>query len=233
MAKLQKSDIRQRIWDQLQDERLARFPFPPHGRIPNFAQARAAAEQLLESDPLRNARRIKANPDAPQRPVRQLALQRGIVVYMPTPRLRGGFMMLDPDRIPEESIRKAASLNGCGEWAVEIPIRELPAMDAIVCGSVAVDRKGNRCGKGEGYSDIEYAILRELGHPPVPVVTTVHDIQIVNRIPHDKNDLPLSMIVTPTRTIEIESPLPPPDRIDWDALTDEDLDAMPILKELR
>ena len=29
-------------WDRLQDERIARFPFPPHWRIPNFAGAEAA-----------------------------------------------------------------------------------------------------------------------------------------------------------------------------------------------
>jgi len=45
-------------------------------------------------------------------------------------------------------------------------------LDAIVCGSVAVRRDGRRCGKGEGYSDLEFAILRELGQPPVPVATS-------------------------------------------------------------
>jgi hypothetical protein len=39
------------------------------------------------------------------------------------------------------------------------------SLDAIICGSVAVTRDGRRCGKGEGYSDLEFAILRELGHP--------------------------------------------------------------------
>jgi len=39
----------------------------------------------------------------------------------------------------------------------------MPCLDAIVCGSVAVTRDGRRCGKGEGYSDLEFAILRELG----------------------------------------------------------------------
>jgi hypothetical protein len=42
---------------------------------------------------------------------------------------------------------------------------------------------GRRCGKGEGYSDLEFAILRELGHPPVPVATTVHDLQVVDSCP--------------------------------------------------
>jgi 5-formyltetrahydrofolate cyclo-ligase len=101
-----------------------------------------------------------------------------------------------------------------------------------VCGSVAVTRDGHRCGKGEGYSDLEYAILRELGHPPVPVATTVHPVQIVDAIPAEPNDLPLAWIATPDETIEVVSPPPPPDGIDWERLTDEDLDAMPVLREL-
>jgi 5-formyltetrahydrofolate cyclo-ligase len=36
----------------------------------------------------------------------------------------------------------------------------MPALDAIVCGSVAVTHDGRHCGKGEGYSDLEFAILR-------------------------------------------------------------------------
>ena len=34
-----KADARQWAWDALNERRLARFPFPPHGRIPNFAGA--------------------------------------------------------------------------------------------------------------------------------------------------------------------------------------------------
>ena len=32
-----KSAARQWVWDRLGAEGVARFPFPPHGRIPNFA----------------------------------------------------------------------------------------------------------------------------------------------------------------------------------------------------
>ena len=83
-------------------------------------------------------------------------------------------------------------------------------MDAIVCGSVAVTRNGRRCGKGEGYSDLEFGLLRELGHPAVPVATTVHDVQIVVALPWDATDLPLSVIVTPTRVVRVKRPPPPP-----------------------
>jgi 5-formyltetrahydrofolate cyclo-ligase len=105
-------------------------------------------------------------------------------------------------------------------------------MDAIVCGSVAVTRDGRRCGKGEGYSDLEYATLRELGHPAAPVATTVHPVQIVCRLPRDPTDLPLALIVTPDEVIRVESPPPAPAGIDWARLSEEDLHAMPVLREL-
>ena len=228
-----KAAARQYVWGRLQNDKLARFPFPPHGRIPNFAGAKEAAEILLAHPLVQNVKRIKANPDAPQRFVREGALRRGITVLMPTPRLSSGFQVLDPARIPAEHYREAASLSKCDRWAHDVPVRDLPPVDLIVCGSVAVTRTGRRCGKGEGYSDLEYGILRELGHPPVPVVTSVHDVQVLDDFPRDPNDLPLSLIVTPGEIIEIADPPPAPDGITWDLLGDDALDAMPVLRELR
>lgn len=228
-----KDEIREAVWDQLQVERLARFPFPPHGRIPNFAGAAEAAQRLFELPIWANATRLKINPDAPQLPVRLEALRRGMVVYMPTPRLRAGFLCLDPARIPAEKLRSAASLSGCKHWATEVPLVELPQMDAIVTGSVAATRGGRRCGKGHGYSDLEYAILRELGHAPCPVATTVHDRQLVEDLPFDPLDLPLSVIVTPTQTVTVVEPPAPPAGIDWPSLTEERIAEMPVLAELR
>lgn len=228
-----KDAAREAVWDRLQAERLARFPFPPHGRIPNFSGAEQAARRLFELLPWKTAKRLKINPDAPQRPVREQALRRGIQVYVPTPRLRGGFMLLDPAAIPADKIRKAAGLTTGTRWAQRIPLKKLPRMDAIVCGSVAVTPGGRRCGKGEGYSDLEYAMLRELGHPPVPVATTVHRVQVLSELPWDPTDLPLSVIVTPEETIRVKRPPPAPNGIDWSRLTEADLDEMPVLRELR
>lgn len=228
-----KADARQAVWDALQAAGVARFPFPPHGRIPNFRGAEAAAERLLEHPLFARARRIKVNPDAPQRPLRAAALARGIVVYVPTPRLRGGFRRFDPAKIPPEKIADAASLSRGSRWGEPVALRDLPTLDAIVAGSVAVTHDGRRCGKGEGYSDLEFAILRELGHPPVPVATTVHPLQIVGGFPRESNDLPLTVIVTPDETITVKRPAPAPRGIEWDRLTEQDLEEMPVLRELR
>lgn len=228
-----KRAAREAVWDRLQTDKLARFPFPPHGRIPNFAGAQEAAARLFELEPWKSATRIKVNPDAPQRYVREEALRRGKTVYVPTPRLRSGFTCLDPSRIPHDKVGRAASLSGGRAWAHAVRLEDLPQLDAIVCGSVAVTRDGHRCGKGEGYSDLEYGILRELGHRPVPVATTVHPVQIVGAFPADPDDLPLSVIVTPDDIVHVKRPPPAPSGIDWDRLSEEDLTAMPVLKDLR
>ena len=89
-----KSAARQWVWDRLVAEGVARFPFPPHGRIPNFTGAEVAAARLLDIEPWRSATAIKVNPDSPQRPLRAQALRRGITVFVPTPKLRGGFKKL-------------------------------------------------------------------------------------------------------------------------------------------
>lgn len=227
-----KDEARQAVWDRLQAARVARFPFPPHHRIPNFAGAAEAAARLLDHPHFARARRIKVNPDAPQRPLREEALARGIEVLVPAPRLRAGFARLDPRRIRPEDRRAASSLSRGARFARPVPLDRLPSIDAIVCGSVAVARDGRRCGKGHGYSDLEYGILRELGHPPVPVGTTVHPLQLVDALPWDSNDLPVAVIATPEEVMEVDRPPPAPGGIDWSRLSEDDLDAMPILREL-
>src|SRR5262245_38402007 len=228
-----KSAARQWVWDRLSAEGVARFPFPPHGRIPNFAGAEVAAARLLDIEPWKSATAVKVNPDSPQRPLRAAALRRGITIFVSTPRLRGGFKKLDPRHIPSDKIEEAASLSRGNRWSEEVALAEMPELDAIVCGSVAVTRDGRRCGKGEGYSDLEFAILRELGHPPVPVATTVHDLQVVASVPRDPTDQPLSVSATPTRAIRIKRPNAAPTGIDWTRLTAEDLEKMRILAELK
>jgi 5-formyltetrahydrofolate cyclo-ligase len=106
-------------------------------------------------------------------------------------------------------------------------------VDAIIVGCVAVTPGGRRCGKGHGYGDLEYAILRELGQAPAPVFTTVHPLQIVRDLPAGPHDLPVSVIVTPDRVTSVEGPPAPPGGIAWDRLDAAALEQMPVLAELR
>lgn len=228
-----KSQTRDAIWKALVEHKAARFPFPLKGRIPNFDGADRAAALFLEHAVFGNAKCVKVNPDSPQRYVRKGLLDRGATVITPTPRLQGGFYRLDPGKIPKEHYWDAASMKMGGKWGEALGLDQLPHIDAIVMGCVAVTRDGRRLGKGHGYADLEYAILRELGHPPVPIATTVHALQILEEFPTEAHDVPVSIIATPAELVEIANPLPAPSGIDWSKLAPEALAEMPVLAELK
>jgi 5-formyltetrahydrofolate cyclo-ligase len=221
------------VWDALTRNKAARFPFPVHGRIPNFNGAEKAAERLLAHPIFRRVRVIKVNPDSPQRWVRRLALERGITVVTPTPRLKGAFRVLDPRRIPREHYAEAATLTRGGKWGEDVGLAKLPIIDLVVMGSVAATRGGRRLGKGHGYADLEYGMLRELGNPAVPVVTTVHPLQVLEGFPNESHDLPVRLIATPDALITVRRPPAPPRGIDWNRLPAQALQDMPVLGELK
>ena len=108
-----KAAARDAVWHILSEAKVARFPFPVKGRIPNFAGADAAAARLLSHPIFASATCVKVNPDSPQRYVRKGLLERGIAVITPTPRLRGGFFLLDPQRIPADHHWDAAGMRLC------------------------------------------------------------------------------------------------------------------------
>src|SRR5207249_2717777 len=82
-----KAEIRHKVWQTIQREGAARFP-GAYGRIPHFVGAEQAAQLLREMAVWRRALVVKVNPDAPQLPVRRLALAEGKIIYMAVPRLR-------------------------------------------------------------------------------------------------------------------------------------------------
>jgi 5-formyltetrahydrofolate cyclo-ligase len=230
-----KKELRERIWKYLEDNDLARFPRPVFNRIPNFVGAAQAAMRVLELKDFRNADSVKVNPDAPQAYVRRIVLEEGKTLLMPTPRLTSGFLRLDPRRIPKHLIGRATSISGAFKFAERISLSDLPRIDLIVAGSVAVSLEGGRIGKGEGYSEIEYGILRERGliDDNARIVTTVHDCQIVDAFKVEKHDLPVDYVLTPTKLHETNTRLPRPKGIYWDLVTAETLRDIPILEELK
>ena len=227
-----KQVLRERVWDALGDAGVARFPFPPHGRIPNFAGRDAAAERLFDTAAWRDAATVKCNPDSPQRPVRRRALEDGKTLFMAVPRLADErpFLRLDPDGIGDPD--DASTISGADEHGEPVPLDAMPPIDLVVCGSVAVTAAGDRVGKGEGYSDLEFALLREHGlvGDRTPVATTVHGLQVVeDEVTTGDHDVPLDLIATPERLLE-PAPRPKPTGVDRDALDDERLDEIPALR---
>jgi 5-formyltetrahydrofolate cyclo-ligase len=228
-----KQRIRERIWALLENERAAAFP-GARGRIPNFVGASAAADALAETDEWRAASAIKCNPDAPQRYVRLRALREGKTVYMAVPRLREArcFWELDPRRLRD--VRAAASIGGAARFGRPLDPRELPRLDLVVAGSVAVARNGARLGKGGGYSDLEYALCRAAGRidESTPIATTIHPLQMVRSVPETKHDFRVDLIATPHEVLRTRRTRRQPMGIIEADLTDEIRASVPALRAL-
>lgn len=232
-----KADLREEVWAALEDAGAARFP-GARNRIPNFTGAEEAADRLRQTSAWDAARVVKCNPDSPQWPVRQRALEDGKVVVMAVPRLAEDppFLVLDPDHLGA-SPRQASSIKGAGRHGIPTSVGDLDPIDLVVQGCVAVDEGGARLGKGGGFADLEFAITAAAGllAADVGVATTVHDVQVVStgRIPVAAHDARLELVVTPTRTISPPPPTQVVPAVHWDALTEAKIDAIPLLRRLR
>lgn len=162
-----------------------------------------------------------------------MVLKDGKTLIMPTPRIKQGFLLIDPRKLDRRSISEASSISGAFRFGEKTHPRDLPTIELMVVGSVAVSPSGWRIGKGEGYSEIEYAILREYRKitDDVPVVTTVHDLQVVDEIHPQPFDLPVDRIYTNTRVVNCPSN-PRPAAIFWHHLSRDKIESIPLLKEL-
>ncbi len=229
-----KADVRETIWRLLIQTGAVCFP-GAQGRIPNFVGAESASRLLRELGVWRKARVIKADPDAPQLPVRRAALSDGKVLYLAVPRLRAEkcFLELDPQRLGSRTLL-AASIRGALKYGRPVSPREMRSIDLVVCGSVAVGRDGARVGKGGGFTDLEYGLLREENkvRELTPIVTTVHPLQVIRyKIPMLPYDIPVDFLITPSEVVATRSLYPPPRGIYWDLLRMTLLHTVPILRK--
>jgi len=197
--KAEKQRLRERIWREIQERGIAKFP-PCWGRIPNFQGAEKAAENLRKLEEWRKAKVIFVSPDSPQRKVRENALKDGKILVMASPRLKRGFLVIKPEKVRGQEVH-ASTIRGAFRFAEQT--EDFPKPDLVVTGSVAVDVHGNRLGKGGGYGDRELEIIRSK-FGKVPVVTTVHDMQVVDFVPSEPHDQKIDIIVTSTRTIRVK-----------------------------
>lgn len=231
-----KAALRHEVWDALRAAKVARFP-GAEGRIPNFTGAEAAARRLRATPQWQAARTVKANPDSPQWPVRQRALEDGKTLYMAVPRLaeERPFFLLDPADL-RHSPRQASSIKGASASARTVDVDELEPVDLVVTGCVAVGRDGARLGKGGGFSDLEFAVAAAAGliGPGTVVATTVHPLQVRDRgvIPVTDHDMAVDLVVTPDEVIETGARRRLAS-IAWDQLTDDKVAAIPLLQRLR
>ena len=231
-----KREIRGQVWTAIKLAGAGRFP-GIRGRIPNFVGAEAAAKQLQSTSEWLAATHVKFNPDSPQRPLRRAALVAGKTIFMAVPKLTElkPFIMLDPTLIDPKDYWRASSIKGAFELGLPIAIESMPRIDLIVTGCVAVSEDGTRLGKGGGYSDLEYGLLKEAKKidDSTPVVTSLHSTQLLESgaLPRDVHDVTIDVVALPDCIRRISSDAPKSPGIIWSILPDEKRNAIPILRD--
>lgn len=197
-----KERLRNLIWSTLENNNLFQPPKSPYGRIPNFSGSTEAAEMLRSTEEWQNSKVIFSSPDSAQKKVREFALLDKKLLIMASPKLKDGFLLIDPYSVKGNE-ETASTINGAFKFGKKI--HEFPEVDLVVEGSVAVDKSGNRLGKGGGYGDREISELlsKKAIIASTPVVTTVHEVQIIDKVPTEEHDQKINMIVTPEKVIRV------------------------------
>ncbi len=186
-----KQEVREYVWNLLEKKKVALFP--NRGHIPNFKGVEKTIEKIKNIELWKKAKIIFISPDTPQRYLIKHALNEKKLVIMATPRLRKGFAIVNSYGNSLREILQNSKIVGY----------DIPKPDLIIIGSVAVDKKGNRIGKGGGFGDREIEIINSK-FGKVKVITNVHDLQVFDDFSYlmEKHDHKVDIIVTPTRIIE-------------------------------
>lgn len=200
-VKTAKKLLREEIWTKLETNSIAKFPLPCYGRIPNFLGSEKAAEKVRLLEEWQNAKVVFVNPDYAQQKIREYALLDGKILVIASPRLKHGFVVINPRDVKGVE-GFASTIRGAFQYGRMISVQDIPRPDLIVEGSVAVDMQGHRLGKGHGHGDVEIKTLKRM-FGVIPIVTTVHDLQVVDAVPFEEKDEKVSLIVTLTKVIRI------------------------------
>ncbi|MFX1293331.1 MAG: 5-formyltetrahydrofolate cyclo-ligase [Promethearchaeota archaeon] len=201
-----KQEIRQQIWDKMTKEEIAQFPLPCYGRIPNFLGVQKASNLILKLQEFRKARFIFSAPDYVLHHIREIILQNRKKLLVATPHI-SKFLLLK--NIPLRSIKKAITIKGMYNFGEEIHLNQISRPLDIFCqGSVALDRKGNRLGKGKGYGDREFHLLKQEGiiDEQTLVVSIVHEVQLLDDFSHlmQQTDVKVHVALTPSEIIRLK-----------------------------
>ena len=196
-----KAQLRNKIWQILEQKGLALFPFPIRDRIPNFVGSDQAANLVTTLPEWKKAKVIFSNPDYAQKKIREFALKEGKILIMASPRLKHGFLQIDFKEVKGRE-EFASGIKGAFKYGESA--EEMLKPDLIITGCVAVDLKGWRLGKGGGYGDIEIKRIKDQ-FGEIPVVTTIHPLQMVETVPHSDHDTKVNIIVTPEKIYRIHS----------------------------
>lgn len=201
-----KQELRQAVWASMEKNNLVTFPRPCYGRIPNFVGSRAAAEKLKTLMEWKEASAIFSAPDSSLHYARCVALKEGKILLVAAPRLTGFYLI--KDILPEKAF-ETSSIKGFSTYGRPVKIDDnLPKIDLYLTGAVAVDKRGNRIGKGTGYGDQEDEILSKAGliDEKTPRIAMVHEVQVFEDFSSlmEEKDKRVTIIVTPKEIYKIK-----------------------------
>lgn len=201
-----KQELRQAVWAHMEKNNLVTFPRPCYRRIPNFVGSGVATDKLKTLREWKEAKVIFSAPDSSLHPARCEALKEGKTLLVVAPKLVGFYLLKD---ILPEKVFEASGIKGFSRFGKPVEIKaQLPRIDLYLTGAVAVDKKGNRIGKGTGYGDREDEILSEAGlmDEKTPRVALVHEGQVFENFSYlmEENDRKVTIIVTPEEVYRIK-----------------------------
>lgn len=238
---MNKEEARQAVWAELVKVARpdSRYHLNFNEFIPDFEGSDAATERLTALGIYQEANALFITPDNCLEELRAQIVRDGKTQIVSTYGIRRGLVELKPEDVPAGMADYAILLDLIEQVGRHISLDELQrtyTFDLIVTGASAVNLDGIRFGKGHGFFDLEWAIFYQLGvvDEETPIVAFVHDSQVVDiALEASRFDTFCDLIVTPTRTIEIEDPQKPQTGVIWERLEPGMMQEIPPLQELR
>ena len=227
----QKGRLREEVWRKMREGGLCPSP---EGSIPTFPGQGRAAERLRKLPEYRRARTVMVPPDQAQLQVRINALMDGKRLIVASPGLRDGFFLLSKEFLHPRRWAASCRTSDIKRMGRPLSLKEIGRIDLMATGAVAVGLDGGRVGKGSGFFDLEYMILRETGAvgERTPIVALVDDLQVYEEVPSEEKDVTVDVIITPSRTIRVRGRPQRPKGIMWEVVDRRTLRRMKPLWEL-
>ena len=232
--------LRRKVWRELRAVARpdSRFHWDFTAFIPDYRGSEACTEAIANLAICRQAQTLFITPDNNLASLRARCLREGKTIIVPTYAIRRGFWLLHPGQVPQGQEDFAATLDGLERFGTAIEPQHLApdqAPQALVTGASVLNLEGVRLSPNPSYFDLEWLILRTLGHvdSETPVIASVHDCQLVDWPcqPHPLGCI-ADIIVTPTRVLNTPRHFSKPASFQWDQLSWNVIEEIPILARL-
>ena len=235
-----KNQLREEVWAELRTVARpdSRFHWDFREFVPDFEGSQRCKQAIQNTEFFQSAEVLFAAPDNSLARIRASALREGKTLLVATYAIKRGFLILEPDRVPEGKETWAASLDGMEKFGRSISLQQIQDMgevDLMLTGISLVTEKGTRWGKGHGFFDLEWAMFWEIGvvNQDTPIIAVGHDCQVISTdLQPSAVDTVADLIITPTRTIEVEKTYPKPEGIVWEYITPDLKSQIPPLQNL-